>query len=468
VKVFNSIKGRLFVWIFSFISVLLIIIGVSLHFRAKKVIFASVDRSLDSKIEIVAGLLHVEDGEIEFELSEVVSGEYAIPRSGRYYKVVMDGKVFAFSPSLVGNDFDFRKNIKEVKNGGTGDTAYMSIGPGDERVRVMQHDFEFLEKPTTIYLAESIEEEISAIEGIKLYILIAIPFSILFAGFVSLWLVHQSLNPLKMFSRAVSRITHKNLNERIESGEQTRELTRLAESFNGMLDRLQKAFEVERRIISDASHELKTPLSVIRTQCEVILQKSRTEEEYIEALETIKESGSNMSKLVHNLLSLARIDSGLLEPSRFEAMSLKECIEEAVNLAKVLGEMNHINVSADIMNDITVTGSKEKLTEAFLNVIENGVRYNRDGGSVEVAAFREGQQAKIQIRDAGSGIETGDLNRIFERFYRADTSRSTEGTGLGLSIAKAIVEAHGGRIGVHSTVGKGSCFFITLPLHEDI
>lgn len=463
-KIFNSIKGRLFVWTFAFISVLLIIIGILIHFRAKEVILTSVDRSLNSKIEIVAGLLHVEEGEIEFELSEVVSGEYTIPRSGLYYKVVMDGRVFASSPSLVDSDFDFTGHMREVKTEGPGDIAFLSIGPDEERVRVMQHDYEFLGVPTTIFLAESIEEDISTIEGIKLFLLIAIPVSILISGFVGYWIVGYSLSPLKMFSGKVGRITHKNLNERIDSQNETSELTDLAGSFNEMLDRLQKAFEVERRIISDASHELKTPLSVIRAQCEVILQKSRTKEEYIEALETIQGSGKGMSRLVNNLLSLARLDSGLLEQSCFEKVQLKDCIDEAVNAARVLGEKEHISINADIRDGIAVSGSKEKLTEAFLNVIENGVRYNREGGSVVIEASGDDNTALIQIKDTGLGIDGPDLGKIFERFYRADASRSTEGTGLGLSIAKAIIEAHGGTIRAESENGKGSTFFINLSL----
>jgi len=468
VNVFNSIKGRLFVWIFSFITLLLIVIGIALHFRAREVIFTSVDRSLNSKIEIVAGLLHVEEGEIEFELSEIVSGEYSIPRSGRYYKVVMNGRVFAASRSIVDNDFDFTRHMQDVTAEGIGDAVYTSIGPDEERVRVMQHDFLFLGKPTTIFLAESIEEEISSIEEIKLFLFIAIPVSILLAGLVSFWIVDRSLSPLKMFSRTVRQITHKNLNERVAPETETRELTELADSFNDMLNRLQKAFEVERRIISDASHELKTPLSVILTQCDVVLQKSRTKEEYIEALETVKDSGKNMKCLVNNLLSLARLDSGLLEPSRFERVQANDCIDEAVNAARILGESKGVRLHLHTKDMIEISGSRERLAEAFLNVIENGVRYNSEGGSVEIETSREGDTALIQIKDTGPGIEEKDLARIFERFYRADASRSTEGTGLGLSIAKAIVEAHGGEISAISTPGKGSCFFIRLPLSQNI
>ncbi len=460
----SSIKGRLVLWIFTFISLLLIIIGASLFYNIKQAIFTSIDNSLDSKIEIVAGLLHFEEGKVEFELSEFISGEYAVPGSGRYYKVVMDEKVFAASPSLMNDDYDFTSGKRDMRKGAAGDLAYTSIGPGKERIRVMQHDFEFIGKPTTVFLGESIEVSLAAIGRIRIFLIIAIPVSIVITGLISSWIVNRSLMPLTLFSGAVSRITHENLNERVISGHHTEELAGLAEAFNAMLDRLQKAFEVEKRIISDASHELKTPLSVIRTQCDVVLQRSRTVEEYIEAIRTIKISGESMSRLVNDLLSLARLDSGLLLSAEFQKLTLNRCLEEAVNAMNVLAEKNNVQINSAFSENISIMGVKERLTEAFLNIIENAVRYNRPGGSVDIELSGNDNYAEVLIKDTGAGIKEDDLKRIFKRFYRADPSRTTGGTGLGLSIAKAIVEAHDGTIKAESRIGEGSRFVINFPL----
>ncbi len=443
---------------------LLITVGLSLYFEVKNAVFTSIDQSLNSEIKLVEGLLHFEDGKIEFELSEVVAGEYVIPGSGHYYKVMLDGQVFAASPSLVDNKYDFALTRAEMTNEGIGNVAYTSVGPAQETVRVLQHDFDFLGKPASIFLAESIEDSLRTIEKIKLYLFITILVSIMITGLISLLIVKQSLRPIELFSGRVKNITHKNLNERIDTKKQTEELTRLAESFNAMLDRLQKAFEVEKRIISDASHELKTPLSVIKTQCEVILQRSRTKEEYIEALETIMSSGNSMSKLVNDLLSLARLDSGLLSSAGFQEVSLNRCLEEAVSVVNVLAEKSNIHINSTLSENISIMGGKERLTEAFLNIIENAVRYNRQGGSVDIELSRNDNYAEVVIKDTGTGIEEEDLGKIFERFYRADSARTTGGTGLGLNIAKAIVEAHDGKIKAESTVGEGSRFVIKLPI----
>ncbi len=230
-NVFNSIKGRLFIWLFTFISILLITVGLSLYFKVKNAIFTSIDQSLHSEIKIVASLLHYEDDKIEFELSEIVSGKYVMPGTVHYYKVILDGKVFAASQSLVDNKHDFTMRRTEINNEGIGDIAYTSIGPANETVRVMQHDFDFLGKPASLLLAESIEASLETIERIKLFLLVTIPVSIMLTGLISLLIVKQSLRPIKLFSGSVKSITHKNLNERIDSTGQTEELTRLAQSF---------------------------------------------------------------------------------------------------------------------------------------------------------------------------------------------------------------------------------------------
>lgn len=462
-KIYNSIKGRLVLWIFTFISVLLIIIGVSIYYKVKNAIFTSIDNSLDSKIEIVTGLLHYEEGEIEFELSEFVSGSYAVPRSGAYYKVLLDGEVFAASPSLADDTYDFVPDRSGMSGEDPVDVAFTAVGPGDERVRVMKHEFDFLGRQAAVYLAESIEESLYVIERIRLFLIFTVPLSILLAGLVSMFIVKRSLTPLSLFSGAVRQITHENLNERIEASVQTNELKDLAASFNGMLDRLQKAFEVEKRIISDASHELKTPLSVIRTQCDIILRRSRTADEYIEAVETIKESGMSMNRLVNDLLSLARLDSGLLIPEKFSDFAFNECIEDAAALVALPAEKRGVRIITDLRSGAAVSGEKEKLTEAILNIIENAVKYNKEGGSVVISASLDDKEAMVRIEDTGMGIAEDERDRIFERFYRADRSRSTEGTGLGLSISKAVIEAHNGRIEVSGSPGKGSCFTVIIP-----
>ncbi len=165
------------------------------------------------------------------------------------------------------------------------------------------------------------------------------------------------------------------------------------------------------------------------------------------------------------MLSLTRLDSGLLSTADFTSVSLYECIDNALKFTEFLAKEREIKIVNKIPEDIHISGDRDMLTEVFLNIIENGIKYNKAGGTVEITAAKNTDSAEVAIQDTGEGIRKGDSDKIFDRFYRADTSRSKEGTGLGLSIAKAIIEAHRGRIQVKRGLDKGSCFVFTLPLN---
>jgi len=230
-----------------------------------------------------------------------------------------------------------------------------------------------------------------------------------------------------------------------------------------MLDRLQKVFESEKQLIADASHELKTPLSVIMLQCDVTLQRERRPEEYIDALNSIRSVSDGINAIVKNLLLLARLDSGLLSSKGPDIVSLNDCIGKAAAMVQPFAEKMSIRVVKTLGVDISIAGNTDNLAEAFLNILENGVKYNNDNGVVEISSTWNGVEAVVSIRDTGVGIRKADQERIFDRFYRADTTRNTDGTGLGLSIAKEIIEAYNGKIALESGPREGSTFTITLP-----
>lgn len=462
--IFNSIKGRLFFWILLLISAVLIIRGVSIYNEIKRTSHQPVKHAIHSKIQILKGLLFEKDGKIGMEHSEILSGEYSIPRSGHYYKVIVNGKVIDFSPSLVDEGFNLTSEKLESYDDQLKESVYISTGTDGEPVMTVQHDFEIFNMPATIYATQSIKENFAIVKRFKIFFLISIPFYTLIAALVGLWIAKQSLKPLKVFSSKIERITHATLSERIDTEFQTEEVKSLARSFNDMLDRLQKAFDSEKRLFADASHELKTPLSVIKTQCEVLLQKDRTKEEYTKALGIIKTTSDTIKRIIDDMLSLARFDSGMLSTPGFKPVSLSVCLGNAIRLADTIVQKKSLKIKTTLPDDINIHGDENSLTEAFLNILDNAIRYNSAGGAVEISASKNKNRAEVTIRDTGYGIKETDLERIFDRFYRADTSRDTEGTGLGLSIAKAIIEAHGGEIRVKSEVNKGSCFTITLSV----
>ncbi len=459
----GSIKGRLFLWIFLFTSSLLMILGASLYYEFRDAIFNSIDNTLHSKLQIMKGLLHEEHDTIEFELDEIILGEYSIPLSGHYYKIEMNGQVEAASESLTDDNFNLTSGKLESHNEQLSEWIYTSTGPAGEPIRVVRHDFEFLDVPTTVFIAESIDESLSMLKSIKISFFVIASLSILIIGAVGFLIVRHSLHPLDVFSSKIKRITHKTLGQRIDVTHQAEEIKGLARSFNEMLDRLQRAFESEKRLIADASHELKTPLSVIKTEADVLLQKERTTEEYIKALNTIQASSGKMKKQINDMLTLARLDSGLLTSADFTTISITDCLENAIQIVDVLAEKKRIKITSSLRANASIRGDMNRLTEAFSNIMENAIRYSSDRGRVAISVSKKSNQTKIMIKDNGAGISQNDLDRVFDRFYRADTPRRTEGTGLGLSIAKAIIEAHNGNIKVESEVNKGSSFIVEFP-----
>jgi signal transduction histidine kinase len=459
----HSLKGRLFFWSLLITSSLLIILGFLLHFEIKKAILRSVEHTLHSKIQILKGLMHEEHGAIELELAEIVSGEYSVPRSGHYYKVLLQDDIFAASPSLIDDNFNFEVGELQSSNEQLNEKVYLSEGPANEPIMAVRHDFVILDQAATVYAAQSLEESIALINTFKHVLLIIIPASIGILTLTGLWISRKSMKPLENFSSTIEKITHTSMNERIPPELQVSEVKKIANSFNDMLDRLQSAFEMEKRLVADASHELKTPLSVINAQCDVLLQDNNTEGKYAHALNRIKAASTSMNRLTGDMLSLARLDSGSLSAADFTTVSLNECIDNALKFTEFSAKERKTKITKNIPEDINIRGMRDLLTEVFMNIIDNAIKYNRSGGIVKITAARNKNGAEVTVQDTGEGILKKDVDRIFDRFYRADTSRGREGTGLGLSIAKAIVETHGGRIKVKSEPGKGSCFTLTLP-----
>ncbi len=460
----KTIKGRLFIWSFTFIVTLLLAIGVFLYHEVARLILESVDQTLHSKEQLITGLLHEERNNIKFELSEIVLGEYSIPRSGHYYKVLMNGLILAASPSMVESNFDLASVNIASSDIEKNEKIYIAIGPDKEPIRTLHHSFRTYGRSFDIFVAESIREHVGMIHTFQNFLMLIIPASILVVCLVNRWIITRSLLPLDVFTASISKITHRSLGDRLGVKTEVQELDGLAESFNDMLGRLQKAFESERRLVSDASHELKTPVSVIKAHCDVLLLNDRSKEEYREALVTIQDVSANMGRLINDLLSLARLDAGALSTSTLRDVSLKTCVHNALRLVQPLVEQRGVSVRAACLSDLVLQGDGDRLTEALLNLIENAVRYNQENGVVDVSYVQKNGAVHIMVSDTGIGIAEADRSRIFDRFYRSDAGRNSDGTGLGLNIVKLIVEGHHGTIMVESAVGEGSRFLITLPL----
>ncbi|OGL52027.1 MAG: hypothetical protein A3G31_04440 [Candidatus Schekmanbacteria bacterium RIFCSPLOWO2_12_FULL_38_15] len=229
-----------------------------------------------------------------------------------------------------------------------------------------------------------------------------------------------------------------------------------------MLKRLEESFLKQSQFLSDASHDLKTPTSVIKSYCDVTLSRERTPLEYREAMENISEMANRISIIINRILEISRLESKTFSLNIMD-VDLKDLIGNVLKLLEPSALLKGVKISLS-GEDIKVRGDRERLTEAFINIIDNAIKYNRNSGSVEIKTGSKEGRAIISVEDTGIGIPESEKERIFDRFFRVDTSRSVvAGSGLGLSIVKAIINAHSGSIEVESEVGKGSIFKIFLP-----
>lgn len=298
--------------------------------------------------------------------------------------------------------------------------------------------------------------------------LIGFPALIFIAGLGGYIITRRGFHPVRNIIETVEDISHDgDLSRRIDMKSETSkdraakdEIYNLAQSFNGMFDKLERAFEKEKQFTSDVSHELRTPLAVMISQSDYAL----SDQEYSEkAMEVINREAKRMAGLVNRLLMLSRSDSGRLELN-MTVIDFSEMCELVVMQQEPIAQQQGLTLTAEIRPEIKVAGDDAMLIRVLLNLVENAMKYSKEGGTITIALEVKGSFAQCSVKDDGIGISEKDLQRIWERFYRVDHSRSEDSAGLGLSMVESLVKAHGGHVEVQSELGKGSCFTIYLPL----
>ena len=321
-------------------------------------------------------------------------------------------------------------------------------------------------------------------------LLVALPITLILSGGGGIFLLKRILNPVGSIVRIAQKIEAEDLSQRIDVTSKD-ELGQLATTLNHMIERLQKSFLRQKELTGDASHELRTPLAVIQAEATLALQKERDAICYRNALEVIANECDFMSKIIGQLLILARADSGntslTLQPVDLQSFlaSLCEdvevlCLEKEQRLHIQFPETNQpgtdvgkreigteIGINAE--NALTIRADKKSLKRLMFNLLSNAMRYTPKSGEITVRLSQKNDKAVISVSDNGIGIPEAALPHIFERFYRVDKARSrkTGGSGLGLAICRSIVEIHGGNITVESTLNQGSIFTVSFPIQQN-
>lgn len=460
----SSIGARLTAWYFAVLALALGLFGASMPFAIRHSIHAAIDDDLRVRLAGVHQFMSrffpgnslPEIAEEFDENSELKPGDDMIQVADA------DGNWIFRSMSIRPLAIPLTRSGRADVNNGDVRTINIDGKP----FRILTASVQVDGQTYFVQLAAELGKFYGMLSHFNWLLLAAIPTVLLLATGGGYWISRRALAPVDEITRSARQISAQNLSQRLNVPKGGDELQRLAETLNEMIARLESAFRKNAQFTGDASHELRTPVAVIRTAAELALRRNRASTDYEEALRQILAEAEQTTVLIENLMTLARADSGAAS-LQMASVDLAESVKQACQEGRTLAAAREIDFHAEPPGgEMRVRGDAGALRRLFLILIDNALKYTPASGEVSVSLRSNGAVATGEVRDNGIGIAADDLPHIFERFYRADKARSREmgGVGLGLAIAKWIADAHNARIEVESAPAHGSVFRVHIPL----
>jgi heavy metal sensor kinase len=440
----RSLRFRITAWYVAFFSLLFVAFGLFFYGFLSHALLNRVDDTLTSQANTAAAMFADE--------MEEEQGDTFKAAQGVTINLKMDNRVAILSGwqilSSTGTVFQHELEAIRARGaaGGGEVIALPDLGRHGEHALLLQttargNTVQVLALADLAPVAASLSE-------VRRLLWIAMPLLVALAALGGYWLASRGLAPVGWMADQAREITGSNLHKRLDIGDATEELAVLAASFNELLARLDRSFESMRRFVADASHELRTPIAIIRGESDVALSHERSPAEYQASLNIVLDEARRLSRLVDDLLNLARADAGHVK-LRIEEFYLNDLMAECCRSVQPLA----------------FRGDAGLLRRLMVNLLDNAIRYTPQGGHVSAALAADGPQVQIAIADTGCGIPEDAAPHVFDRFYRADKGRSREdgGFGLGLAIVKWIAESHGGTVALATKPDEGTTFTVTLP-----
>ncbi len=496
-----SIKFRFTLWYLAILSILLLFLATGVYLTLSKNLYKNFDQSLSNRAEQLAGfkdiIAIVLGGTFEEELGEVVSFYYYDKdqlQQITQHKLGTDLPSLLIDKALAGES-SFTTIRTEQKTGlRIFFTPYTptnpDIRPLSRPLRPPLRRYEsylsqtwlqetwqaeqvrpgpslFIPKAALV-ISRPINDIEIALERLFSILCWAVPLTIVLAGGGGVFLARQVFRPIEKITETAKKIEESDLSRRIDITSKD-ELGRLATTLNQMITRLESAFIRQKDFTSDASHELRAPLTVIQAESTLALQRPREAQEYRKSLEMIAQESEHLAAIINQLLILARADAGK-EHQVFEIINIADCVRDLCSDVDIVCQEKKLTLKQERFDESFVMGDIRSLRNLFHNLLDNAMRYTSEGGSITVMVHQKDTRAVVSIKDTGIGIATENQSLIFERFYRVDKarSRSVGGSGLGLAICNNIIKRHGGSINVESEPNKGSTFHVTFPVISPI
>jgi two-component system, OmpR family, sensor kinase len=321
-----------------------------------------------------------------------------------------------------------------------------------------------LPQPAIVHIGRSMEMQEGVMHEYLLFYIYSVPLILVISVALGWFFADRALKPFEAITETAEKINYENLNAKIVTAHKEEEIQRLVQSFNAMVKRLDDSFRQMRKFNADAAHELRTPLAIIQGETEVALQSQNLPEELRSVLASNLEELDRLTRIVNDLLTLSEAEVGKQVLAK-EPTDIRELLEDLVDQMRLLASDRNLRIDLRCASELWIEADKLWIRRAVLNLLDNAIKYSKDGGTIEVSAGREDSNVRVRVRDSGIGIHPDDLPFIFNRLYRADPARNRDsgGAGLGLALVKWVIEAHGGAIRVESEPDRGATFEIFLP-----
>jgi heavy metal sensor kinase len=462
--VFNSVRVRLTLWYVLVFGVLLSGFSLAIYLVLSKSLYSRLDLSLGNAAKTIARSFQVETNERGGDAAAgAVDTLSTLQLPDVHVAIYQDDRLLA--SNYPDGQPPVPLDASLISSTADGQMVFLTVTNfGEEGARQVWLPLKTGGGRYVVFITEPLHDLVEQLEAMRRIFYFGLPAALLAAGIGGFLLARKSLAPVVAMSNQAEHISARNLHERLQVRNADDELGHLASVFNELLSRLNRSFEGMRAFMADASHELRTPLSIIRGEADVALSQDRESADYKAALAIIQDEAKRLSRLVDDMLELARADAGQ-RPLRLEAFYLNDLVDECCRAAQVLAAQKGLSLQAEPAPDISFRGDEDILRRMLLNLLDNAIKYTPAGGSVMVSLKQESRFIKISVSDTGIGIPAEVAPQVFERFYRISKARSRAdgGSGLGLSIAKWAAEAHKGSISVSSRPGQGSTFTVILP-----